>query len=239
MFIFNLGRLSISNETKSTPSLLFKECDFPNNPYYILFVSIVSFYLPLIVMIYVYIRVYSVANKQIRALRSGYKHQQSDYSSKSFIPKFSLRKTNSIKTTLEQSDTVLLKTRRPSFQLITLRIHHGTYQNPTLEPLNHNHNSRRNQVRRAKSWRQISRDQKAGKFVGIVMGTFVFCWLPYFIYFLLSGVFNIRLKDEQNHELLFKILSWLGYTNSALDILVYIFTSKELRRTFLKLCCKS
>ena len=216
--------------------LLFKECDFPNNPYYILFVSIVSFYLPLIVMIYVYIRVYTVAKRQMQALRSGYKHQYINDSFKSFIPKFSFEEKALTKS------VPLSKTRRPSFQLITLRIHHGKYQNPSVEPLNDNHtslnNSTRNKLQRTRSWKKVARDQKAERFVGIVMGVFVFCWLPYFIYFILSGVFSIRLKDEQNHELIFKILSWLGYTNSALDILVYIFTSKELRMTFSKLCCK-
>jgi hypothetical protein len=243
--IYNLGRSSISNETKSTVSLLFKECDFPNNPYYILFISVVSFYLPLIVMIYVYIRVYSAAKKQMQALRSGYKHQYPNQSSKSFISKFSL-KENPLNTT-PKKPAVLSKSRRPSFQLITLRIHHGKYQNPNLEPSNQSNqddnesinNTSRKKVRPNKFWKKISRDQKAGKFVGIVMGVFVFCWLPYFVYFILSGVFSVRLKDEHNHELLFKILSWLGYTNSALDVLVYIFTSKELRATFSKLCCKS
>jgi hypothetical protein len=195
-------------------------------------------------MIYVYIRVYSVAKNQVRAIRSGYKHHH-DHSSRSFIPKFSLSE-NSTEKTLKKS-TIVLKSRRPSFQLTTLRIHHGTYRNPNLESSNDDNqddnksinNTRRKNERRNKSWKIISRSQKAEKFVGIVMGVFVFCWLPYFVYFILSGVFGVRLKDEQNHELLFKILSWLGYTNSALDILVYIFTSKELRTTLLKLCCKS
>jgi len=241
IFIFNLGRSSISNETKSTVSLLYKECDFPNNPYYILFVSVVSFYLPLIVMIFVYIQVYLAAKNQVRALRNGYKHQYSNQSSKPFISKFCLR-DNEMKRTPNKS-AILLKDRKSSFQLITLRIHHGTYQNP----LNHSNqddnesinNTSRKNVRTTKFWKKFSRDQKAGRFIGIVMGVFVFCWLPYFVYFILSGVFDVRLKDEQNHELLFKILSWLGYTNSALDVLVYIFTSKELRATLSKLCCKS
>jgi hypothetical protein len=191
-------------------------------------------------MIYVYIRVYSVAKNQVLALRSGYKRQHLDHSSRSFIPKFSWRE-NSTKKTVKKSAT-LLKNPKPSSQPTTLRIHHGTYQNPSLEPLNHDNqdeNKSINNTKRKKCWKKISRDQKAEKFIGIVMGVFVFCWLPYFVYFILSGVFGVRLKDEQSHELLFKILSWLGYTNSALDILVYIFTSKELRMTLLKLCCKS
>lgn len=196
-------------------------------------------------MVYVYIRVYSVAKSQVRALRSGYKHQQSNHSSRSFIPKFSL-KENLTKKSLEKP-TISIKNGESSCQLTTLRIHHGTYQNPSLQSLNHDsqddntcsNKTRGKKVRRNNFWKQISQDQKAERFVGIVMGVFVFCWSPYFVYLILSGVFGVRLKDEQNHELTLKILSWLGYTNSALDILVYIFTSKELRMTLFKLRCKS
>lgn len=238
------ARLLPMNETKSSSSsataLMFKECDFPNNPYYVLFVSIASFYLPLMVMIYVYIQVYLVARNQIKALRAGYKHHTLDQSSRSFLPKFALRDNSTETTTLESNSSTCSKTtRKPSFQLITLRIHHGTYQNPSLEPLNGQNPDEHRRKKEILSWKKLSRAQKAGKFVGMVMGVFVFCWLPYFVYFILSGVFAIRLKDEQNHELLFKVLSWLGYTNSALDILIYISTSKELRMTFSKLCCKS
>jgi hypothetical protein len=210
-------------------------------------------------MIYVYIQVYSAAKKQVQAFRSGYKHHYSVQSSRSFIPEFSLKeipteKRPTMKTTIEISNnnapeksTILSKTCKPSFELITLRIHHGKYQNPGIEPLNNNNqhdNESVNKIRRKnvptkKFWRKISEDQKAAKFIGIVMGAFVICWLPFFVYLILSGVFNFRLKDERNHELLFKIFLWLAYTNSALDVLVYIFTSKELRVTLLKLFCKS
>ena len=84
-------------------------------------------------------------------------------------------------------------------------------------------------------WKKFSKNQKAAKFIGIIMGAFIVCWLPYFVYFTLNGIFLIRLKDEQHHELLFSIFSWLGYTNSAVDVLVYVSTSKELRTTFYRL----
>ena len=93
IILSDLGRSSMSNGTLPSLSLLFKECEFPNNPYYILFISIVSFYLPLIVMIYVYIHVYAAAKKQARALRSGYKHHWRMKSAKSFAPEFLLRQT--------------------------------------------------------------------------------------------------------------------------------------------------
>ena len=202
-------------------------------------------------MLYVYVQVYMAAKNQALALRSGYKHCYRLKSTRSLISEFHFRhKSNKNKTRMETTADInhncalkkQLKNRRPSCELITLRIHHGAYQNPSAEPLNQysqNHNNSIDKIRRKcvqtrNFLRKKSRDQKAAKFIGIVMGAFVICWLPYFVYLVLSGVFIFRLKDEQYHELLFKIFSWLGYTNSALDVLVYVFTSKELRGTFIK-----
>ncbi|CAF3797136.1 unnamed protein product [Rotaria sp. Silwood1] len=244
----------MSNETISAQLLPSNECEFPNNPYYVLFSSIASFYLPLIVMIYVYIRVYSTAQQQALALRSGYKHHYLIKSAKSFIPGFRYEKRSRTETTVETDDNATHKTspmlsqnRRPSHELITLRIHHGAYQNPNVEPLNQNNESESKSInkstkkcaRKNKIRKKNSNDQKAAIFIGIVMGTFVVCWLPFFVYLVLSGAFAIRLKDDQHHKLLFSIFSWLGYANSALDVVIYLFTSKELRATFFKLFFKS
>ncbi|CAF1383840.1 unnamed protein product [Rotaria magnacalcarata] len=251
-----IARRSLSSNETITPAwLLFKECEFPDNPYYILFISIVSCYLPLIIMIYVYIQLYLAAKKQVQALRSGYKHHYLRKSAKSFIPVFRLREPPtrrgaSIQRTARIPESsarklsfTLLPNRRPSFELITLRIHHGKYRNPTADHCRRSSRIENRSIQKATKksertnslWRKISKNQKAAKFIGIIMGVFVVCWLPYFVYLIFSGVFGIRLKDDLNHELLFKIFSWLGYTNSLLDVLVYVSTSKELRVTLCKL----
>ncbi|CAF1686532.1 unnamed protein product, partial [Adineta ricciae] len=94
------------NETSVTKSISLKECRFPNNLYYTLFISIVAFYSPLILMIYVYIKVYIAARKQAFALHSGYKQHSRAKSAKSH---------------------------QLSSDFITVRIHHGKYQEPTQE----------------------------------------------------------------------------------------------------------
>ncbi|CAF1538190.1 unnamed protein product, partial [Adineta ricciae] len=127
-----------------TTAGVFKECDFPNNPYYILFISIVSFYLPLLVMIYVYIQVYAAARTQALALCSGYKHHHRIKTAKSFIPRLRFKQipdeqrstTITDDSPIHEPSTDLLEKRRLSPELITLRIHHGKYQNPNVELLN-------------------------------------------------------------------------------------------------------
>jgi hypothetical protein len=194
-------------------------------------------------MIYVYIRTYLAARNQALALSSGYKHHHSkSKSEKSFIRKFCLKQTltKNGSTTNYETSIDLLENPRLSSGLITIRIHHGKYQNPNIELFNNNKMKSTNKIKRNYSeatifWKKFSKNQKAAKFIGIIIGSFIICWLPYFVYFTLSGIFLIRLKDEQHHELLFSIFSWLGYTNSAVDVFVYVSTSKELRTTFFRL----
>ncbi|CAF3838760.1 unnamed protein product [Rotaria sp. Silwood1] len=254
----NLERLNTLNETIIKPVLTLYECNVPTHPYYVLFISITSFYLPLIIMIYVYIKMYLAAKKQAFALRSGYKCQYAMQSEKSFFTNVSLRQMFSGKKSkskeradisnknVNEKSEMLLQTRRPPDEVLTLRIHHGKYKNPSIEEFNQNNGQYKKSVNRYQrkneqiknSWQRISINRKAGKFVGIIMGVFVICWLPYHVYFLLSGVWNLRLKDEENHELIFNIFSWLGYTNSALDVVIYSLTSKEITTAFRKLWCK-
>lgn len=56
-------------------TILYKEnqCLFTDDIYYIIFSSLISFYIPLIVMIVVYIRIYMTALIQVNALRIGHK----------------------------------------------------------------------------------------------------------------------------------------------------------------------
>ncbi|XP_039605632.1 trace amine-associated receptor 13c-like [Polypterus senegalus] len=62
------------------------------------------------------------------------------------------------------------------------------------------------------------REQKAAKALGILMGVFLICWLPYFIDLLIDG--NINYVTP---AFVFDGLAWLGYVNSAFNPLIYAF----------------
>ncbi|KAI3385521.1 hypothetical protein SNEBB_008267 [Seison nebaliae] len=77
---------------------------------------------------------------------------------------------------------------------------------------------------------KLSKEQKAAKTLGIVMGIFIICWLPFFILNIVSTFIDV-------HPIIINILTWLGHVNSCMNTFIYAFSSKDYRKTFLKILC--
>ncbi|KAK1881195.1 Beta-1 adrenergic receptor [Dissostichus eleginoides] len=146
-------------------------CDFVTNRAYAISSSVISFYIPLLVMIFVYARVYREAQKQLRK-----------------IDKCEGRFHNTLTGLTSKCK------KRPS-KILALR------------------------------------EQKALKTLGIIMGTFTLCWLPFFIVNVVR-VFCAEVVDKD----LFVFLNWLGYANSAFNPIIYC-RSPDFRKAFKRLLC--
>ncbi|CAJ0950333.1 unnamed protein product [Ranitomeya imitator] len=84
----------------------------------------------------------------------------------------------------------------------------------------------------------FKREQKAARTLGIIVGAFTFCWLPFF---LLSTArpFICGIRCSCMPVRLERTLLWLGYTNSLINPLIYAFFNRDLRTTFWNLLrCK-
>lgn len=115
-------------------------CQINEEPGYVLFSALGSFYVPLAIILVMYCRVYVVAKRESRGLKSG------------------------------------LKTDKSDSEQVTLRIHR---KNVPAE--GGGVSSAKNKTHFSVRLLKFSREKKAAKTLGIVVGCFVLCWLPFFL----------------------------------------------------------
>ncbi len=198
---------------------------------FIIVSSSVSFYVPLVIMVFVYGRILIAARKQMTAVRQGYKRTtgvNEICQPSPLVPRFRFKINKNLNSSSRISNiNVTSNLNLNSNEIITLRIHKGKYsRSPSLPPLpskSSNSNQSRSfpilflrrltKLRRTRTWSRFSREHKAAKVLGFVMGVFIACWLPFFVFLLLTGVFHLHIGNYQ--QTLFRLFTWLGYTNSA------------------------
>lgn len=151
-------------------------CDFNINTGYAITSSIISFYIPLVIMAFVYRRVFQEAKRQLKKI--------------------------------DQS---------------VGRFHNSN--NSDLKSLEANNG------RGHKKAKFCLREHKALKTLGIIMGIFTLCWLPFFLLNVVNAI-----RKVEDIDLTFKILNWIGYANSAFNPLIYC-RSPEFRYAFKEILC--
>jgi octopamine/tyramine receptor len=77
----------------------------------------------------------------------------------------------------------------------------------------------------------LSKERRAARTLGIIMGVFVFCWLPFFLMYVIVPFCASCCPSEK----LINTVTWLGYINSALNPIIYTIFNLDFRRAFKKL----
>ncbi|XP_060939169.1 5-hydroxytryptamine receptor 1D [Limanda limanda] len=76
-----------------------------------------------------------------------------------------------------------------------------------------------------------ARERKATKTLGIILGAFIVCWLPFFVGTLVLAI----CKNCWFDPVLFDIFTWLGYLNSLINPVIYTVFNDEFKQAFQKL----
>lgn len=78
------------------------------------------------------------------------------------------------------------------------------------------------------------KEKRATMILGFIMGSFIACWLPFFVLYIVKPLF----PDFEIPSQAFVIAFWLGYTNSALNPFIYTVFNKDFRRAFRRILFK-
>ncbi|KAF4109741.1 adrenoceptor beta 3a [Onychostoma macrolepis] len=166
-------------------------CDLEINMHFAIVSSVVSFYIPLLIMIFVYARVFLIATRQVQLIDKNRLRFQNECMGNQVLP--TLHGNNNLPTTCNNVGGTTV---------------------------------RRKSSRRRPSRLTVVKEHKALKTLGIIMGVFTLCWLPFFVVNIIK-VFNRNLLDLN----VFRFLNWLGYINSGLNPIIYC-RSPEFRAAF-------
>lgn len=153
-----------------------RRCRFELNRPYVLTDALLTFYLPLVAMCWIYLRILRIARAQAKRIVSAQRTCVTRYNGGSNPP-----------------TTTLVVSGVPS---------------------------------------AILREHKATVTVAAVIGAFVACWLPYFILFTVLG---LKEHTDPYNVPEYSIVLWLGYTNSALNPILYAALNRDFRSAYSRL----
>jgi len=80
--------------------------------------------------------------------------------------------------------------------------------------------------------RAKARERKAARTLAVITGSFIVCWLPFFIVALVRPFCTERCYFS---PLLVSIINWLGYFNSLLNPVIYTVFNPDFRSAFRKI----
>nr|XP_009663938.1 PREDICTED: D(1) dopamine receptor-like [Struthio camelus australis] len=153
-----------------------ENCDSNLNRTYAISSSLISFYIPVAIMIVTYTRIFRIARQQIRRISSlerAVEHAQNCHNSD--------------------------------------RLHEASLKN------------------------SFKKETKVLKTLSIIMGVFVFCWLPFFVLNCIVPFCDLDLHEPGEvpcvSETVFNTFVWFGWANSSLNPIIYAFNA-DFRKAF-------
>ncbi|CDW54348.1 serotonin receptor protein [Trichuris trichiura] len=252
----------------------FKVCLMSQDLIYQLFSTILAFYVPLLLILLLYWRIYVVAHNRILRERKRKSYSISADGQPSWQTESCLLESSTNKpeegsyalTSVNDKNTQTIPLRKYTslslqeaasrkVQLVFRRVHSLTYMLDLKK-----RRSRREELEKKTSVCSVAttsggsasvalpkREIRAARTLAIVTGSFILCWLPFFVLALYRPIAcssslenNISTSNYCNiPPLLDSVFLWLGYVNSALNPLIYTVFSPDFAKAFKKILTKT
>lgn len=198
-------------------------CDQVNRVYGIIS-STVSFWTPAVIMIFTYVKIYREARrqeKQIAALVST-------------LPKPSSPSIQHLSTAgLGPSRSASYVDLSPSSDVNgRAPVSPGRPRALSITPLDRRASATFD-GEGSRQRRAMKREHKAAKTLGVIMGAFLVCFLPFFTWYLTATLCGDACPELPDWGV--TVLFWVGYTNSALNPIIYPCFNRDFRDAFRRL----
>ncbi|XP_042272876.1 5-hydroxytryptamine receptor 2B [Thunnus albacares] len=184
---------------------------------FIMFGSMAAFFIPLTIMMIIYLLTVQVLRKKVYLLRSKVT-QRFSYPTIATVFQREQAVTSPQAEQLNMLDSRLPRTQE--------KPNTGTPNSPTGDDMPF----RRMSTMGKKSIQTLSNEQRASKVLGIVFLLFVVMWCPFFITNITSVLCTSC--DVNVIARLMEIFVWVGYVSSGINPLVYTLFNKTFRQAF-------
>lgn len=260
------------------------ECMISQDPGYTIFSTVGAFYLPFLLMMIIYLKVFRAARSSIRKKRfkeyvlretpqleaiagtpgrstltrspGGGTNMTSSTTVILAVNNSSTTATGSPENSTADNCVVESETRNGRYLAVTspscltppsspaclggqvTMMDQGHLRGSWLDLTKHSSMERRRETsprtkeRRAREKIEQKRERKAARTLAIITGSFIVCWLPFFI----IAILRPFCKDQCNFPpLLLSVILWLGYFNSLLNPVIYTIFNPDFRLAFRKI----
>ncbi|KAM9494113.1 alpha-2A adrenergic receptor [Clarias gariepinus] len=221
-------------------------CKINDDKWYIISSCIGSFFLPCVIMVLVYIRIYQIAKSRTRGRgwkeeedgrrRNGAKKVENgegqcheklngnpEDKDKGDINGVDMEESSS--SDHKHDNTCSSKKKRAKGKTKLSQIKPGDETGKL---------STRQSANRGR-WKGRQNREKRFTFVlAVVVGVFVVCWFPFFFTYTLMALCDSCCVPTT----LFKFFFWFGYCNSSLNPIIYTIFNHDFRRAFKKILCR-
>ncbi|XP_074538518.1 alpha-2A adrenergic receptor [Halichoeres trimaculatus] len=233
-------------------------CKINTDKWYVISSCIGSFFLPCVIMVLVYVRIYQIAKKRTRAPPGDRKRKETP---KTVAIAVCARKENGEAEKLNGERDIELreeggdggpeeeKGEANGVDLDDSSSSDHKVNTPcSIKKKSAREKAKLSQVKpgntdaqkrepstKGSRWKGRQNREKRFTFVlAVVIGVFVVCWFPFFFtYMLMTLCETCPVPDT-----LFKFFFWFGYCNSALNPIIYTIFNNDFRRSFKKILCR-